>query len=88
MILFKTKHICLNSIVLIKLSVTWGFSGGVKVCMRMILIVTVLEHLVWSWWNCLGRIRGYSLVGGSVTFWKSLSLGMDFEVSEAHAISS
>ena len=33
-------------------------------------------------WNCLGRTRRRGLVGGGV------SLGVDFEVSEAHTISS
>jgi hypothetical protein len=38
----------------------------------------MLEYLVSSWGNCLGRIRGFDLVGGGV------SLCASFEVSETH----
>jgi hypothetical protein len=36
----------------------------------------IVEHLVRSWWDCLGRIRRCGLVGGGV------SLGTGFEVSK------
>ena len=36
------------------------------VWMRMTLEAHILEYLVPSWWNCLGRIRRRGLAGGGV----------------------
>lgn len=40
----------------------------------------MFEHLVSSWWNCLGKIRRCGLVG--------IGVGRGCEVSKAHAIPS
>ena len=44
--------------------------------------VHIFECLVLSWWNCLERIRRRGLVGGGE------SLGVGFEVSKVHILSS
>ena len=40
----------------------------------------MFEYLVPHWWNCLGRVRRYDLVG------VGMSLGAGFKISKAHAI--
>lgn len=42
---------------------------------RMPLNRLMFEYLIFSWWDCLGRIRRYGLVG------RSMSLGVGFDDS-------
>lgn len=62
------------------LSLKHTHSLPVVAWMRMAPINSCIWILVFSWWNCLERIRRWDLVEQGV------SPGMDFEVSKPHAI--
>lgn len=51
-----------------------------KVWMRMTPVSSHVGATILSWWNCLGRIGKYSLIGGGVR------LGAGFEASKARCL--